>query len=451
MIIIFTNIKEVENFIYESYMKASPNIPSGLPDKDTRNPIFTRKLLDNLGQPDHKQYNILVTGSKGKGSASRLISSILQAHGYKVGLFTSPHLINFKERIRINGIAIKDEDLVKYANHIKPYVENIQQGLSDNTYIGPVGISAVIAMLYYLDNRTRFNVIECGKGARYDDVNMVFSRASVINTVFEEHMPQLGNNILEVAYSKAGVIKPSQDFTFSARQQSGVLDVIDNEANINKVKLLYYDRDFRCSEVKVTSRGTQFNVITKNNNYENLTLRLLGRHQAYNAAMAISVAENILKELDTGIISDCMKNLTWPGRLEIIGTNPTVMLDGCINKECAQYVSEVVQEIERRNTVFIIGIPDDKDYMGVVQSIEQLAGKVILTKTKNPHLKFEDNQYKKVKEVIGDKVSVTHNIDEAMDEARSIVSPEDMICIIGTQSLVKETKELFNQDTLDLE
>lgn len=431
-------------------MKALPNIVSGLPDKETRNPIYTRMLLDIIGKQDSKQYNILVTGSKGKGSVSRMLSSILQAHGYKVGLFTSPHLISFKERIRINGRAISDKDLIKYANHVKTYIDDIQESLADDHYIGPVGITSVLAILYFLDNNTDYNVIECGKGARYDDVNMIYSKASIINSIFEEHIPQLGNNILEIAHNKAGVIKPSQDFVFSACQKPQVLDIINNESKMNKVTLYHYDRDFKSDNIKLSSKGTHFDVITGKDRYENLNLKLLGRNQAYNAALAISAAENIIGKLDNDIVDSCFKKLTWPGRLEIISTKPTVLLDGCINQECVQYVREVIEEIGKKDLVFIIGIPDDKDYLGVIKSISHLGSRIILTKTKNQHLKFKDNQYRIVKEVIGDKVDFASNIDEAMDKAKALLTLDDMICIVGTQSLVKETKELFNQDTLNL-
>lgn len=450
MIKIFTNIRQVENYVYESFMKAEKHIEAGLADKETRNPQFTRSLLDNLGKPDHQQYNILVTGSKGKGSISRMVSSLLQAHGYKVGLFTSPHLINFKERIRINGLAISDEKLIEYANYIKPYIDDIQSELPKHKYIGPVGISAVISMLYYRDSQTQYNVIECGKGARYDDVNTIVSKASIINPVFEEHIPQLGNNIAEIAYNKAGVIKSTQKFVFSASQSSEVMEIIEHEADSHKVELVSYGNDFTSRDIKVNYDGTHFSVETKGHKYEDLKLKLLGRHQAYNAALAIAAVENILGQLDVNIIRECFANLTWPGRLEIISDEPRVILDGCINKECSQYIVEVLEEMGDKKISFIIGIPDDKDYIGVIQSLEHLASSVILTKTKNQYLKFKDDQFDKVKNAIGDNVYFAETIDEAMERAKSFVSSDDIICIIGTQSLVKDTKELFNQDTLNL-
>ncbi|NLJ41773.1 MAG: hypothetical protein GX352_09245 [Clostridiales bacterium] len=450
MATIITTAREAENFIYESYMKALPNIPPDQPDSLTRNPVFTRTLLDRLGKPDYKQYNILVTGSKGKGSVSRILSAILESHGYKTGLFTGPHLMNFRERIRVSGTPISERNFVKYTNHIEPYIHDIQQALPADKYIGPVGISAAIAMLYYLDKKTRYNIIECGRGARYDDVNMIFSRASIINSVFEEHIPQLGNNLLEIADSKAGVIKSTQDFTFSAHQNPEVLNIIIKETRDNSVKLYHYGRDFECSDIKVTPRGTHFNIATEKHKYGDLSIRLLGRHQAYNAALAISAAERILGKLNSDTIAKSLRKITWPGRLEIISRTPTVILDGCINKECSRYVTEVVKEITDKPIISIVGIPDDKDYIGVIQRISSISKKIILTKTKNRNLKFTDNQYGEIRRVMDENIHSTQTIDEAMDMAMSFAEADDIICIMGTISLVKETKELFSQDTLKL-
>lgn len=448
---IFQTTHDVENFVYASYMKALPHIPPGLPDKDVRNPIYSRMLLDKLGRPDAAQYNLLVTGSKGKGSVSRMVSSLLQAHGYKVGLFSGPHLVQFNERIRINGRAVSDQDLMRYADLIQPAVDGIQSTLPANHYLGPVGIIAVMAMLYFLDNATQYNVIECGKGARYDDVNMVSSNGSLINTVFEEHMPKLGTSIVEIARDKAAVIKSTQDFTLSAAQRPEVHEIIRKEANSKGVPLYSYDHHFCCKNVEVTSKGTRFDVSTEQGSYPNLSLRLLGRHQAYNAALAIGAAEKILGGLDADRVAHCFQNLTWPGRLEIIDHDPTVVLDGCINRECAQYIAEFVESTGKKQVVFIVGIPDDKDYMGVIQRIKPLAAAIILTQTKNRYLKFCGDQLQRVKDAMGGPVYFAPTIDQALHQAQALVSAEDMVCIIGTQSLVKDTKELFHQDTLHLD
>ena len=432
-------------------MRAIGNILSNLPDRDTRNPILTKKLLNSLGDPDTKQRNILITGSKGKGSVSRMISKLLEVHGYKVGLFTSPHLVNFNERIRINGIAISEEDLIKYAHIIEPHVEVIEKLLPENVYIGPVGITSVIAMVYFLDCKTDFNVIECGKGARYDDVCMNESAASVINSIFLEHVPQLGNNIAEIAYNKAGVLKSSQKQAFIAEQQEDVFSVIRAAADELKVDLKVYGKDFESQNVRISSRGTNFDVKTVSRVYKDLQLLLLGRHQAKNAALAIGVVENFIGELYYEKVKSCLKKMTWPGRLEIINNSPLTVLDGCINRESSKYIKEILSEINKKEMVIIIGIPDDKDFEGVLLEFKQIAFKIILTTTKNQYLKFTNKQQCIASEMLGEKYLFEKSLDHAIEKAYEIISEEGMLLILGTQSLVREAKEFFNQDTTNLD
>jgi len=447
---IFNNIEEAENFIYSSYMNAKSKMPKGLQDMTKRNPDLARLLLGKIGEPDKKQRNVLVTGSKGKGSASRMISKLIEAHGFKAGLFTSPHLISFLERIRINGNAISESDFVKYASILKPDIDEMQKQLTETAYIGPVGITAAIAMLYYLDKNTDLNVLECGKGARFDDVSMIHSEISVINTIFPEHIPELGGNLAEIAFEKAGIINSTQKCTISAGQQKDVYDVIYREAHGKGVKLLTYGNDFVCENISVNREGTYFDVITKNNEYRGINLNLLGRHQAYNAALAVCTAENLISGIKKENIKQAFGNLSWPGRLEIISKSPLTILDGCINRECARYVREVVKEIGSEDIITIIGIPDDKDYEGVTREMNDISKKVIYTKAKNKHLKFTEEQIERAKSILGSKFSYEDNIEDAVSSAYNSVNGNELICILGTQSLVRDTKECFKQDTLNL-
>lgn len=450
MVVIFTNAKEAEDFVYSSYMNAIDKIPKDMPDMVTRSPHLTGVLLDKTGRPDKKQRNVLITGSKGKGSVSRMISKLIEAHGFKVGLCTSPHLVSFLERIRINGNAISEDDFVKYANILKPYAEKVQKQLTGAEYIGPAGITAVIAMLYYSDQNTDFNVFECGKGARYDDVTRIHSEASVINTVFLEHMPQLGRDLSEIAFNKAGIINSTQRFVVSPGQQKEVRDTIYKEALDKGVRLLTYGQDFLCENISVDRNGTYFDAITQNSRYKNIKLNLMGRHQANNAAIAICTIENLLGGVKEQNVRQAYDSIAWPGRLEIINRSPLTILDGCINRECAKYVREVVNEMGNKDIISIVGIPDDKDYEGVAQEMHDISRKIIFTTSKNRHLKFTTAQIDKAKLMIGEKLIYKAEIEDAVETAYNLIKGDGLVCIIGTQSLVRDVKEYFKQDTLNL-
>ncbi|OPZ84980.1 MAG: Folylpolyglutamate synthase [Firmicutes bacterium ADurb.Bin419] len=433
------------------YLRAIGNIDTRLPDSQTRSPELTKQLLGMVGNPDSKQRNILVTGSKGKGSASRMISKLLEMHGYRIGLFTSPHLVNFNERIRINGIAISDENLIRYTEIIKPFVDEIEKRLPDNKYIGPVGITSVLAMLYFYDNKTDFNVLECGKGAKYDDVCMNESELSVINSIFLEHVPQLGNNLKEIAINKAGVVKSSQKAVFSAEQAEEVTEIIEETTKKFKIELKKYGYNYKSQNIKLCSRGTCFDVVTDNNNYTDLQLSLLGRNQAKNAAISIGVAESLIGNLNQARVRESFRNLKWPGRMEIVNHNPLTILDGCINRESTGYVEEVIREIEKEKVVFIIGIPDDKDYEGVLYKFRESAYKIIMTTTKHQHHKFSDVQKVKAMQILEDKYLYEDTADDAIRKAYEILESNDLLVISGTQSLIRDTKEFFCQDTTNLE
>lgn len=451
MIEIFQTRRQVENFIYSSYLRAIKNIDLRLPDSVTRSPELTKQLLNMVQNPDSKQRNVLVTGSKGKGSVSRMISKLLEYHGYRVGLFTSPHLVNFNERIRINGGAISDESLLRFAEIIKPHVDSIEKNLPDNKYIGPVGITSVIAMLYFYDNRTDFNVVECGKGARFDDVCMNESEISVINSIFLEHVPQLGRNLAEIAYNKAGIVKSTQRAVYSAKQSYEVGSIIEEAAKKLQIELKIYGYNYKSKNIRTSSEGTTFDLITDNNEYKEIRLSLLGRHQAENSALAVGVAESLIGKLEQSKVKECLEKITWPGRMEIVNRKPITVLDGCINRNSASYVKEIIKEFKKERTVFVIGIPDEKDFEGVLHEFREYAYKIIMTTTKHQHQKFSKQQLTKAYFTLKEKYLYIDTVDTAIRKAYEILADDDLLVILGTQSLIRETKVFFGQDTTNLD
>ena len=437
---------EAEFLIYRSYVNKIRHLNTNQPDQFFRHPINTRHLLDQLGSPDLFGINILVTGSKGKGSVSRMIAKILETHGYKVGLFTSPHLIDFNERIRIDGKAISDEDLVAYAQAIEETIQDMDSHLPDDDYLGPVGITLAIALQYFHDHKTQINVIECGKGARFDDVAVIKADLSVINTVFLEHVPALGYTLSEIAANKAGVIKQGQRFCFSALQKEEVKAEIEKEAQLQDVEVRFGSEAFGAENVRCSSSGTTFDVWDGNARLNGIETRLLGRHQADNAALAIAVCDQaiVMEELK---IKKAFKDIVWPGRLEVIHTSPTVIVDGCIHLESYTFVREVLNKIDHDRLLIIVGIPDDKDYQNVIKEAAEDAAHLVITASVNPHLKFSGIQ----KQLANDEnILYIPLFTQALKHMISLSQEKDLIVILGTQSVVKEAKDYYHQSLLDL-
>ncbi len=429
--------KEAEDYVYRSYLKAGKYQDYHAKDSKKRDPALTREILrEKAGTPC-----VVVTGSKGKGSVSSMISKILESV-YRTGLMTSPHLIDFCERFRINGQCISDSDFVTYMTLIRPELEEIERRISQDTYISPMGIQADLALAYFNASGTEFNVMECGKGARYDDVNNVKHDYAVINSIFCEHTRELGETLEAIAEDKSYVIDGEQKCVYSAWQQAGVMKIIEERAAKYHIPLKVYGRDFRAEHIRYSDRGMVFDVMAGGRIYPDIFLPLLGEHQARNCALAVAFCLDVSTDIDAEKIKRQLAALEWPGRMEVLSSDPFIMLDACINPASCAPVKSVMEHLgisrDARQTVVIIGIPDDKDYAGVVREMAPAAGKIILTRSQNPHYTFTAQQCRKMKEENIDAVW-TDSVQEALALAKKTGK---YIIILGTTSLVSEVKIL---------
>ncbi|MEK4876695.1 MULTISPECIES: bifunctional folylpolyglutamate synthase/dihydrofolate synthase [Paenibacillus] len=445
----FTSQSQVEDMIYSSYLRAINNITETL-DEEVRKPEFTRALLDAVGSPDRNQKYILVTGSKGKGSTSRFISSLLSHLGYKVGLFTSPHLVDFNERIRINGQAIATEDFVRLGNVIHRGFHQLEEQLAADEYQGPVGVALAIAALYFKEKGTDINVIECGRGGRFDDTNVLSNDWAVITPIMEEHVAHLGPDLNSITLHKLGIIKNNTTNVYVSKQKSDVLAIMKDNLSSNPVQ--YYEEQFLAESITTTSIGTTFDVRTKQAFYPALTLPLLGQFQAVNAASAVSLCEEITGgPLDQEIVHHCFKQLQWPGRCEVICHDPLTIIDGAIHRDSASYLAELIQlvNLERSRTVTsIIGVPKDKDYTGVIEVMSTVSDQLIVTKPDISHLIFPTDALLTAKSFL-EKSSEFPCLEDALTYVKE-QSPSEIIVIVGTQTLIGNAKRLFGQSLLNI-
>lgn len=426
------NRKEAEDFVYKSYLKAEKHQDYNAKDSDKRHPDLTREIIQNkAGTP-----SVVVTGSKGKGSVSNMISQILQSQ-YKVGLMTSPHLIDFCERFKINGINISDKDFVHYMSLIQPEIENIESVIPENSCISPMGIQADLGLTYFNAEKTDFNVFECGKGAKFDDVNNVKHDYAVINSIFLEHTRELGETVEEIAKDKAYVITGEQKYVYVADQAPSVLEVIENRARELLVPIKVYGRDFQARNIRFTQTGMFFDVVIGDDIYSDLMIPLLGEHQAKNCALAMTLCRDVLETIDIEIVKKKLSEMDWPGRMEVISSEPFILLDACINAASCGNVKNVISHLGITDFTAIIGIPNDKDYAGVVREMNDAAGNIILTRSHNPHYIFTIEQTKRLKDEGIDTMWVD-SLENAIEKAMEIAKP---IIILGTTSVISEVKQ----------
>ncbi len=448
----FNTVEEASNFIYKSYVDTYKKINQELSDEFTRKNYLCLELLEEVGRPDLRQHNILVTGSKGKGSISIILAKILEGQGYNVGLFTSPHLIKYNERIRLNGAAILDQALIDLINQLEPYISAKLKKLKDDEYLGPVGLTAIIAMQYFLQQKTDFNIMECGRGARFDDVNVMAGEWAMVNTIFLEHIPALGKKITDVAWHKAGIMKSGVRSCVTGIQNKAVKNVLEEEARKVGVKLSKPEVDYFCGNIKLNKSGTCFDFKNNEVTIPALQINLLGRNQAYNTALAVQMAFEILRDrLDISLLRESLKNIIWPGRLEIIEEQPFTILDACIHKDCIIYIKEIVNLYAPKKIHVVVGIPEDKDFVGVLEELNGFAEKLYITYAINDYLKFSATQFIKAKDYFHGEIICLPEVNLCLLEAKQVAAAKDaMLIIIGTQSLLKDVKLFYKQTTLNI-
>lgn len=433
-------IEQAIDYIYASYLKAEPYLDYSASDAGKRNPKLTKKVIEKrAGLP-----TVLVTGSKGKGSVSKMIAEIMGVHG-KTGLMTSPHILKFNERIQVQGETVSDMVLAEAIERIKPEIDEIEQTLSVKEYISPMGIQAAAALDIFKEAEVTFQVLECGKGVAYDDINNVPHEYAVLNHIFLEHTRELGSTLEEIAENKSAIITGEQKAVFTSKQEAEVLKVLRRRAEWCQTPLYQYGRDFWCEQVCYTGQGMRFDVVTHRARYVDLQVPLLGTYQAENCALAIALCEEVLGSLDVEKVKNALKYLEWPGRLEILSASPLMLLDACINRESCENVLEALSQLQQHCVTTIIGIPSDKDYLGVAKEMSKVSDCIILTKSQNAHYKFGEEQVAALKN-IGIDAIWTESVGEAIEKARECADIDNAwnrpICILGTTSLISDVKVL---------
>lgn len=444
-----TTRKEAEDFVYASYLRAASHQDYAAKDARKRHPELTRSLLWQKSVTPC----IVVTGSKGKGSVSNMISRILQTR-FSVGLMTSPHITDFRERFRVNDTMISESDFCRLMTEIQPEILNIASDLPESVCISPMGIQADLALAYFSEKHTDFNVLECGKGAKYDDVNNVRHDYAVINRIFLEHTRELGDTLTAIAEDKSHVITGEQKCVYFAEQEQEVLNVLVRRAEAMQVPYKIYGRDFQAENIRYTCSGMLFDVVIGQTVYPDLQIPLLGEHQAKNCALALALCVDVMADLcresnAPDIFSDTMCHqirrqlsaIHHPGRMEILSSDPFILLDACIHSASCENVKEVLRHLGISNCTVIVGIPEDKDYAGVVQSMKDVAARIILTRSDNPHYHFSPKQQESLAEE-GIGTIWTDSVKQALTLTGACPDP---IVILGTTSVISEVERIFRQ------
>lgn len=413
-----------------------------------------RGFLSHIDNPQDTLRCIHIAGTKGKGSTCAFISYILRAAGYKVGLYTSPHLSNFRERIRIlqdprsqipnlkqdfEGMISKSE-LVDLVNRLRPAIENYHK---DSKY-GPLSFFEVytaLALVYFKEKIVDFAVLEAGLGGRLDATNVVNPLICAITSISYEHTQKLGSTLTEIATEKVGIIKTKDAIIITAPQEKEVIRVIRNRCKEVDARLYEVNKDIY---YKSTKKGLSVKGIF--GKYKNLKIRLLGDHQLINASVAIGIVEALsFYDINVGIdsIRKGLYNTIWPGRCEVISKGPLVVLDGAQNRASSRALRQTIKEnFKYKKLILVLGISKDKDINGICKTLCPLADEIILTQSHNPRAAkpYTLAKYCRLK---AKALHLTRNTREAKILAQGIARKEDMILVTGSLFVVGESRTLF--------
>jgi dihydrofolate synthase/folylpolyglutamate synthase len=407
-----------------------------------------RTLLKKLGNPQDKFRSVHVAGTKGKGSTCAMIASMLHACDHKTGLYTSPHLVDIRERISVNGHLISHADFTRLVRQIAPIVERMKP---TPTYFD---VLTAIAFKYFAEQGVEIAVVETGLGGRLDSTNVIKPEVTAITSISKDHMAQLGTTLDRIAEEKAGIFKPGVPALT-------VLQAPEVEATFKRVaervgapldiagKTIEFSYRFESS--RMLGPHNRVCLTTPNSKFEHLAVPLMGEHQAINCGLALSVVDRLKSRgiaINDAKAMEGLARTTIPGRMEMVSTTPRIIVDGAHNAASLDAMMRAIgQYIPYDSMVVIFGCCGDKDVPGMLERITSGADKVIFTPVDNIRSSDPNELAARYVELYGKMAQVASTLEEALAIAYRAVTKEDLICITGSFYLVGTAKKYFAAKT----
>lgn len=403
----------------------------------------TLALMELLDDPHTRFKSVHIAGTNGKGSTAAMLASILEKAGYRVGLYTSPHLVSFTERIRVNGEAMPEEKVVELTKNLRARIETLPEPFIPTFF----EFTTALAFAYFVESGVEVAVVETGMGGRLDSTNVITPLASVITTVDIDHQEFLGEGIEDIAAEKAGIIKTGVPVV-TGRQDSKALRVIKASGYANQAPLYSVGRDASIFSMDTWVGGSVFSYHGFDGVRRPMRISLIGRHQVENAALALLTVDVLRRRglvISVEAAQDGLSSARWPGRLEKVAENPLILLDGAHNPGSAARLAETIKGIfagHYERLILLLGILADKDMAGIIGCLAPLADMVIVTRP-NYYRAGSTARIRKVVKAYTANVQEAQSVPDAIDMARAAASEKDMICITGSLFTVGEAKGYF--------
>ncbi len=417
------------------------------------------ELMLRLGNPHQAARSVHITGTKGKGSTAAMMASVLTAAGYTTGLNTSPHLVDLRERIKIDGRFIAEEELAALVERLKPEIEVVNQ---EATYgeLTTFEVLTALAFYYFKEKGVDFQVMEVGLGGRLDATNIINPEVSVITSISFDHTEVLGNSLTEIAGEKAGIIKQG-GVVVIAPQPGDVVRVIAEAAARRGAKLVRVGSDVTWQSLDFDLDRQLFEVRGRLGSYR-LAIPLLGCHQLNNAATAVAALEVLVEKgfnISADNIAHGLAQVSWPGRFQILRRHPLIVADGAHNLDSVQRLRETLEQYFGLSTrsspkevtpakglphidraILIMGASFDKKLSSVISELLPLFDKVIVTRSLHPRAAAPAALVAEFAKH-GVETLVTDNVPEALSLAVTLAGDSDLICVTGSLFVVGEVIE----------
>jgi len=414
-----------------------------------------QKILASVDKPHREFKSVHIAGTKGKGSTATMPASMLRANGYTVGLYTSPHLMDIRERIVVNDQMISEADFVRLLNKLLPLLRKLS---SDTPANKPTFFEIITTMgfMYFAEQKVDFAVIETGLGGRLDSTNLIKPEVCAITMIGLDHTYQLGNTVAKIAAEKAGIIKPGIP-VISVPQDPEAKKVLTKTARTVKAPIYFTGEDiefsYRFESSRETGPHTRICLNTPRSHFEHLAVPLPGEHQAVNCGLALAIIDALKErghEIDDEKVMEGLQQIKLPGRMEIVCADPRVLVDGAHNPPSVEALMKTIgQHVTYDSMVVIFGCAADKNIDGMLDQIALGADKVIFTK--NGTMRSADPQelVARFEERTGRMAQWTDNVSEAIRTAGSVATRGDLICVTGSFYLAGEAKKYFIERILN--
>lgn len=430
-----------------------------------------RQLLTRLGNPDVGLPIVHVAGTKGKGSTSALIASVLHAAGYDVGVFSSPHLESIEERFSVNGRAITGDELVAFVNRLRPVVRAMDQeaATSEDVSLSPTyfELTTALALMHFVERQVDVAVLEVGLGGRLDSTNVCQPAVTVISSISFDHTKQLGNTLAEIAAEKAGIIKPGVPVLCGPLAEEP-RRVIAGIAQQHGCRMLEAGRDF-WHDYRPPLNLDQHDGLSQLDFHSQLgddslqltavPLGMLGEHQAANAALALATIMELRRQgwlISTDAMHEGLGNLALPARVEILSRRPTVVLDVAHNVASVRALVKVLLEsFACKQRTLLLAVTRDKDVTGIVRELMPHFSRVVVTQyQENPRAvptvelgKMVRAELQRLKrDDVAESVVEESRPEQAWKLVRATAAPDELVCITGSFFIAAELRRTLLAD-----